>query len=213
MMKRKKVIDGQKNDAILQAATRLFLKYGYLATTMDAVAEKARVTKQTVYAYYASKDELFKQMLITLCNRYGQEQPHILGQEPFEAQLLRQGMAILNLITHPDVMAATRLVIAESERHPKLAKLYYESGTQRLVQMIAMFLDEYNRRGEIDIPNTLSAASYLLAMLKGTYYVRMILRVKPEPTEAMKADHVRETVRIFLTIYTGSNALATQSIL
>jgi len=218
MMKRKnvigkKVIDQKKDDAILQAATRLFLKHGYLATTMDAVAEKAKVTKQTVYAYYASKDALFRQMLLTLCNRYEHAKPAIFGSEPFEAQLHKQGMVILSLITHPDVMATTRLVISESERHPKLAKLYYESGTQRLVQMIAQFLDEYNRRGEIAIPNTLSAASYFLAMLKGNYYVKMILRIKPEPSESMKAEHVRETARIFLAVYTGKRALATQSVL
>lgn len=213
MMKRKRVIDPHKNDAILRAATTLFLKYGYLSTTMDAVAERAKVTKQTVYAYYASKDELFRQMLIMLCRHYEQAQPPVFSKEPFEVQLLKQGMVILSLITHHDVLATTRLVISESERHPKLAKLYYESGTQRLVQMIAAFLDEYNRRGEINIPNTLSAASYFLALLKGNYYVRMILRIKPEPTEAMKAAHVREAVRIFLAVYTGEHAISTQSVL
>ena len=212
-MKRKRVIDPEKSGAILQAATQLFLKRGYLTTTMDAVADKAGVTKQTVYAYYASKDELFKQMLLMLCKRYEESQPPVFSKEPFEAQLLAQGMAILNLITHADVMAATRLVISESERHPKLAKLYYESGTQKLVQMIAHFLDEYNRRGEINIANTSSAASYFLAILKGNYYVRMILRVKPEPNAAMKAQHVSEVVRIFLAVYTGKHAIITQSVL
>jgi len=218
MMKRKMVIDKrmhdpQKSGAILKAATHLFLKYGYLATTMDEVARKAKVTKQTVYAYHTSKDELFKQMLIALCDRYEQAKPQVFGNEPFKVQLLKQGMVILNLITHPDVMATTRLVISESERHPKLARLYYESGTQRLVQMISQFFDEYNRRGEIAIPNTISAASYFLAMLKGNYYVKMILRIKPEPSAGMKEEHVRETVRIFLAVYTGKHALATQSVL
>lgn len=212
MMKRK-AIDLRKDEEILRAATRLFLKHGYLATTMDAVALESGVTKQTVYAYYKSKGELFKQMLLALCSRYENAQPPAYGNEPFKVQLLKQGMVILDLITHPDVMGATRLVISESDKHPRLAKLYYESGTQRLVQMIAHFLDEYNRRGEIAIPHTLSAASYFLAMLKGTYYVKMILRVKPDPTEKMKADHVQETVRIFLAVYTGKHALATQSVL
>ncbi len=213
MMERKRVIDPTKSKVILQAATCLFLKHGYLATTMDAVADKANVTKQTVYAYYPSKDELFKQMLLMLCERYNQQQPTVFSKKPFAAQLQTQGMAILNLITHPDVMAATRLAISESGRHPKLAKLYYESGTQTLVQIIAQFLDEYNRRGEIAIANTPSAASYFLAILKGNYYVRMILRVKPEPTEALKAQHVQEAVRIFMMVYTGKRAMTTQSVL
>ena len=104
------------------------------------------------------------------------------------------------------MLAATRLVIAESERHPKLAKLYYDSGTQRLVSMLADFLDRQNGQGTIRIPNTLSAASYFLSILKGQYYLRMILRVKPLPEQKAKQEHVRECAWSYSC---GSMAVAT----
>ena len=40
--------DEMKHEAILKAATKLFLKNGYTNTSMDAIADLARVTKQTV---------------------------------------------------------------------------------------------------------------------------------------------------------------------
>ena len=43
---------------IVAAATRLFYGEGIRAVSMDAVADKAGVTKKTLYYHFASKDEL-----------------------------------------------------------------------------------------------------------------------------------------------------------
>ena len=43
---------------IVAAATRLFYGEGIRAVSMDAVAEKAGVTKKTLYYHFTSKDEL-----------------------------------------------------------------------------------------------------------------------------------------------------------
>ncbi|MBF0647033.1 helix-turn-helix transcriptional regulator [Desulfuromonas acetoxidans] len=43
---------------MLNAAKQLFLAHGYDATSMDAVARQATVTKQMVYRYFPSKANL-----------------------------------------------------------------------------------------------------------------------------------------------------------
>ncbi|MGT2434565.1 TetR/AcrR family transcriptional regulator [Bradyrhizobium betae] len=45
-------------DQIVVAATRLFYGEGIRAASMDAIAEKAGVTKKTLYYHFTSKDEL-----------------------------------------------------------------------------------------------------------------------------------------------------------
>ena len=45
-------------EQIVVAATRLFYGEGIRAVSMDAVAEKAGVTKKTLYYHFTSKDEL-----------------------------------------------------------------------------------------------------------------------------------------------------------
>ncbi|MGY4623621.1 AcrR family transcriptional regulator [Bradyrhizobium sp. USDA 4486] len=45
-------------EQIVTAATRLFYGEGIRAVSMDAVAEKAGVTKKTLYYHFTSKDEL-----------------------------------------------------------------------------------------------------------------------------------------------------------
>lgn len=48
-----------KRELLLDAAERVFCRNGYAGTTMAALAAEAGVTRPTVYAYFASKDEVF----------------------------------------------------------------------------------------------------------------------------------------------------------
>jgi AcrR family transcriptional regulator len=49
---------------ILEAARKVFDTKGYEATTIDAVALAAGVSKGNIYNYFASKQELFKQVFL-----------------------------------------------------------------------------------------------------------------------------------------------------
>src|SRR5438445_3598209 len=48
---------------ILEAATTLFLRNGYLGTSVDDIAALAHVSKQTVYTHFADKQQLFAQLI------------------------------------------------------------------------------------------------------------------------------------------------------
>ena len=48
---------------IITAATELFLADGYLATTLETVAKRARVGARTVYVRFGTKAELFKRVV------------------------------------------------------------------------------------------------------------------------------------------------------
>jgi TetR/AcrR family transcriptional repressor of mexJK operon len=205
-------VNARKGEAILHAAALLFPKLGFEKTTMDDIAHEAGVTKQTVYSHYHSKELLFTQMIDNLCRRAIHTKPVAgITSKPFEALLLDVGMKVLDLITSVDGMAVTRLVVAEAARYPKLAKLYYESGTQRIMQLLAEFLDIQNARGVIAIPNTESAAAYFFSLLKGQYFLRMILGVPPIPSASAKRAHVKEVVAMFMRVYGSKTPLHTTS--
>src|SRR5450759_371802 len=55
----------RKRRAILEAATTVFLRNGYLGTSMDEVAALAAVSKQTVYKHFGDKPRLFTEIVIT----------------------------------------------------------------------------------------------------------------------------------------------------
>ncbi len=55
--------DSDKRQAILRAAEEVFVARGYAATTMESVAEMARVAKGSLYNYFQNKQDLFVQVL------------------------------------------------------------------------------------------------------------------------------------------------------
>jgi AcrR family transcriptional regulator len=52
-----------QREAILKAATATFLRYGFKKTSMDDVAQAARVSRQGLYLYFDTKDFLFREAL------------------------------------------------------------------------------------------------------------------------------------------------------
>src|SRR2546428_12536079 len=53
---------------VLRAASRSFLRHGY-HTSVDEIARRAGVAKQTLYHHFPSKDELFKEVACDLAKR------------------------------------------------------------------------------------------------------------------------------------------------
>ena len=55
---------GGSREAIVEAAERLFLERGFGSVTMDELAEAAGVARRTLYNQFASKEEIFREMLL-----------------------------------------------------------------------------------------------------------------------------------------------------
>jgi AcrR family transcriptional regulator len=53
----------RRRPLVLDAALKLFVKRGYRATSMEAIADAAGVTKPVVYECYPGKEELFRALL------------------------------------------------------------------------------------------------------------------------------------------------------
>lgn len=206
--------DPRKRQAIIAAATRLFLKNGFSDTSMDDIARAARVTKQTIYAHFQSKDRLFGDIIAAECLKHSPNEAMLTDDAlPIEQLLFRIGRGFLAMISDPKGLAIHRLVMSEAERKPALAKLFYETGPKRMNDLLTAYLARQNKRGVLCIENPESAASYFYSLLKGRYHLRMALKVKPLPTARQLDRHVEETVAVFMHLYGGENPINTQSIL
>ena len=61
----------EKRAQIIEAATKLFMKSGYGAVSMDAIAARANVSKRTVYGHFADKATLFIAIMDGYCAGIG----------------------------------------------------------------------------------------------------------------------------------------------
>lgn len=189
----------RKYDAILKSASRLFLKHGYTRTSMDTVAADADVSKQTVYSYFKNKDVLFCQMIEEECARH--DTPETLfsdaGLSP-QDMLFHIGRSYQELILSPRALSIHRLVVAEAERHPRIAQLFFDSGPLRMRAIVAKFLERQLSLPADDIDRI---AKHYLNMIKGGYHFRMLLKLKPAPSKKELDDHVRHMTQMFFKLY------------
>lgn len=191
-----------KYQAILKAACRLFLKHGYTRTNMDQIAAEAGVSKQTVYSYFTNKDRLFCKMVEAECERHSPSE-HVLAKaslDPSEA-LFRFGQGIIDMIASQRGIAIHKLVVAEADRHPRIARLYYESGPQSMKSALRDYLSKQAAAKLLEIDDMETACDNFFSMIKGPFQMRLQLRMKPLPTKKDTERHIRHTVRVFYKIY------------
>lgn len=136
-------------EQIRAAAQRLFLQHGYLATSTDAILAEAGISsKETLYRHYASKEELFADVLghMTL----SQPGPSLrLSQMPAPHDLpsLHQALAsvareILSIMIQPEYLALLRIIMAEVPRFPQLGPLFRETVPQRGLSILTTLLHQ-----------------------------------------------------------------------
>ncbi|MBT5881739.1 MAG: helix-turn-helix transcriptional regulator, partial [Rhodospirillaceae bacterium] len=75
-----------KHSDIIRSAESLFLQQGFGATSMDRIAEEAKVTKQTVYRYFPSKEALFAAVMQHVRGR--KSEPHAFSSAPLIDELI-----------------------------------------------------------------------------------------------------------------------------
>jgi AcrR family transcriptional regulator len=60
---KKQVVSEFRQSEIIAAARRVFAEKGYVATTVDEIAARARLAKGTIYVYFDSKERIYNAVL------------------------------------------------------------------------------------------------------------------------------------------------------
>lgn len=191
-----------KHQAILDAATAIFLARGFAGASMDAVAEAAGVSKATVYAHFADKDDLFQAMIRARCEAYNRPQRFeaYARLAPREA-LVEMGRNFLALLCDPEVLRLYRVISAEAEARPKVAELFYAAGPERAIELFTDYFRRAIARGHFARSDPAAIADDFLALLKGRLHFRATLSLRPRTRPAEIDVHVERVVEVLLRAY------------
>jgi AcrR family transcriptional regulator len=184
---------------ILAAATDLFLESGYAGANLDAVIERVGGSKRAIYSHFGGKKELFAAIAARLSARplAALESEEVSGRD-VESTLLDFGTRVLALLMLPKTLALYRLVVAEGIRFPDLARAFFDGAPGRASEGLAAALERFARRGEIKCPHHRLAAEHFIGMLRDDLHLRVVLGLRPPPSQVEVDRAVREAVRIFL---------------
>lgn len=196
----------RKRQAILDAATEIFLRHGYLGASMDEVAAQAEVSKQTVYKQFESKEALFVEIVSGMTGAAGdkvQREIAKLGeQDDPEKELLAYAERQLTVVLTPRLMQLRRLVIGEANRFPALGRALYDGGPGRAIAGLAMAIARWTERGLLVTEDPRAAASHFNWLIMGEPVNNaMLLGDESIPKPAALRRHAVDSVRVFLAAY------------
>lgn len=194
----------RKRTAILDAATEVFLKNGYLGTNMDEVAALSGVSKQTIYKHFTNKENLFVEIVTRMTKDAG-DRVHDKIPDPGRdlAEYLQDyAYRQLSVVLTPRLMQLRRLVIGEAGRFPELGEALYEHGPGRAMAALARVFEHLADHGLLEIEDSRMAASHFNWLVMSEPLNRAMLlgdEAIPGPEELRRV--ATDGVRVFLARY------------
>jgi AcrR family transcriptional regulator len=142
----------ERPQEIIEAAFAEFSRNGYAATTLDQIAERAGVTKGTIYVYFESKEHLFISMVREF-TKPTMETVHDMFKthDGSTADLLRAQFSFIyeHLVEDRRRREVVRMLIAEATRFPELADRYHAEILRPCLDMLRQAIQRGVDRGEI----------------------------------------------------------------
>jgi AcrR family transcriptional regulator len=201
----------RKRRAILQAATTVFLRNGYLGTSMDDIAALAAVSKQTVYKHFADKQSLFAEIVSATVNQIGDsvnaEVASLRDSGDIAADLRELARRQLASVMQPQLLQLRRLVIGEAGRFPELGRLFYERGPRRTIAALATAFEHLADRGVLQLADPQLAAGHFNWLVMSIPLNRAMLCGDADPPGSADLDRYADAgVRAFLAAYSQGTA-------
>ncbi len=186
----------ERRGQILEAAFEEFSARGYAGASMAAIAARASASKETLYAWFASKEALFKTLLASRIEGMTGRAYEAARADPSPAHVLpiiAEDAIRFMLAVEP----LSRALGAGESGGEALSLVGHAIGQER-----ARFVDYILRcrdQGFIAFDDDpFEIVSLFVAMAQGEWSLRLATGLTPALTDAMIADHAKRISRIFL---------------
>ncbi len=184
---------------ILRAARQVFLEEGFVRTTTERIAQKAAISKRTLYTRYKGKSALFETVILAeIHDRLIDLEQDIpdLGNVTLDLKALAE--KLLSWVLSDVHVAMERAVMAEAARFPALAQKLYELGFIRTTKLVVNVLRRANERGEIAVSDTEFAAEQFVSVVILPPFRRAALGISDSGFTADTAERMSRSVNLFV---------------
>ena len=170
---------------------------GYRAS-VEGIAARAGVAKQTLYNHFPSKEELFSEsvglvsasIVVSLDGK----------TDDVRATLLKFCTAFRQKVHGVEGISMFRTLMAEAARFPSLAQAFFTKGPEQTATRLANFLDRAMTADQLRKDDPRFAAEMLLGLLNNIDHFRCLSGSTPLP-EALENARIRQILDCFLRAY------------
>jgi len=196
----KRGTESARTEALINAATRVFLREGYGLASIDKVASEAGVSTRTIYERYKNKADLLGAVITRLVNR---DMTTVLATaeldrlDPKDA-LTAIAQTMMRRARDPESAALFRIVATEALRFPELAAKMRESGKVRWEGAVANYFRGQVERGTLDLASPERAATLFLQMICAELHECVLFGRADAMAQIDFTPHLTHAIDIFL---------------
>jgi AcrR family transcriptional regulator len=155
---------------LLDAALDLFVEKGFAAARAEEVAQRAGVSKGTLYLYYPSKEELFKAVIVrNLSSRIADTAQQVQAWNGAMAPLLQSLLVEWWQQTYASPASGVfKIIVGEVRNFPEIAEYYVQQVIEPGSQLIGGIIAQGIRSGEfrtVDVESTVHSLVMPMVML------------------------------------------------
>jgi TetR/AcrR family transcriptional regulator, mexJK operon transcriptional repressor len=191
-----------KEQEVLDVATEYFLQHGYRGASINAMARSSGISKESIYRYFSSKQQLFEAVIGRELIEYRRNLHRLdttLRSMDLRAALITVSEAILAIITTERTLALRRLIFDEATRSPEVGQHYYKIGAGQAYTVLESVLETHAHESDFDVP---TLARHFAAMLcwRMTLERQCAVRTQPAQEEIVQlsASIVDDFMKAFL---------------
>ncbi|CAH0180519.1 TetR family transcriptional regulator [Pseudomonas mediterranea] len=190
---------------IIDAAGELFAELGFQATTMDKVAQRAKISKLSIYKHFENKEALFSAAIATGCHQLFAPQPLLEGVGgSVEDQLMAVGTLLLRTLLRSDVRGVEAMVMADRTNQKSLSKLHYEAGPAHVIAQIEALLRQLHAKALLNVPDPLQSARLFAALFKGS---DLLIIARFDEARAEDDHEIESYCRSAVTMFVAAHGL------
>lgn len=190
-----------RRNGIVEAAMAVFLEKGFEAASMSDIAARAGGSKATLYSYFASKEELYVEVMDGRCSELFER---AFGSLTFDGDLrstlLTFACSLYAVLLTPDMLAVRRNILAQAGRSD-IGRLFYERGPKQGLMRLADFIGQQMAAGRLRRADPWQTTLQLMALLDSDLTLRALLGVDGMTDPAALERHLAAGLEVFLRAF------------
>lgn len=191
---------------ILDAACELFVELGFQATTMDKVAQRARISKLSIYRHFENKEALFSAAIAARCHQFAPQALFEGVDGSAEDQLMAVGLSLLRTFLNPEVRGVEAMIMADKTSQKSLSKLQYEAGPAHVIAQIKSLFCQLHAKGVLNVPDPLRSARLFAALFKGSDLLNIVRFDEARAADDNEIEsYCRSAVAMFIAAHGGND--------
>lgn len=188
----------ERRKKILDVAYKHFTRHGYKGTSLSKIINESGGSLKTLYDLFGDKNGLYKAVISRKATEFLQDiRDSKIDHLPIDQALTKLGTLYLCKCMDEEALALFRTIVGEMPRFPETASIFYEEAILPVRRALACYLSGRKAAGEIEVEDTLLAATQFLDMLRAGVQTRCLLtKDQAETCELNRI--VEQGVHIFL---------------